>query len=160
MSSVSKKRATTKKKPADRRLLAKAAREERELAPQKRVETPVSDEIQRAAERAGVEPSATVAELESLREVAAAALQSFEARGLMAREWTPASILREALLCAPSDFEVIGDASDVGAGAPESMVFRRAVLRVELGIALAEHCEKFGLRTPTPFEQAEIGGAS
>jgi len=47
MSSVAKKRATNKKSARDRRLLAKAEREEREGVP-------VSDRIRRAARRAGL----------------------------------------------------------------------------------------------------------
>jgi hypothetical protein len=51
MSSVSKKRETSKKKPADLRLLAKAEREDRG-------EKPVTEGIHRAAERAGISASA------------------------------------------------------------------------------------------------------
>ena len=83
-----------------------------------------------------------LSELETLRAVARTAAGIFEAEGLRPR--SPLDILRETLLCAQSDFEVIEYACTSDSGVVEGMVFRRAELRIDLGLALAAYCEKFG----------------
>jgi hypothetical protein len=91
-------------------------------------------------------------ELKALRALVHAAARTFEFQGL-AGTLTPKDILLETLLCAQSDLGVISDASHTGMGAAEDMVFRRAELRIDLGIALAEYCEEFGW----PEKQLEAG---
>lgn len=141
-------------------------------APKARAEQPVSEDIRRAAERIGVIPSESAAppasgsrehyearqaeqaklasgeatgsaEVVTLRKLARAAEQIFEFQGLSIGQLTPLEILGEALRCAQSDFSVIGDASSVGSGIVDSMVFRRAELRLDLALALAEYREEF-----------------
>ena len=126
-----------------------------------RAQAPVSADIHRAAERAGVAPSETASELESLRGVAHSALSVFEARGLMWSDRDYAEVFHEVLLCARSDFQTICDACEGGAGCVDSMVFRRAELRIDFGLALAKHCQRFGIPRARSSEQdTEIGGAS
>ena len=81
-------------------------------------------------------------ELETLRAVARAAAGIFEADGRLL--CSPQDILREALLCAQSDFQVIECAGSSDGGVVDGMVFRRAELRIDLSLALAAYCEKFG----------------
>lgn len=100
-------------------------------------------------------------ELESLRELVRTAAYIFEATGATS-VMSPQDILRETLLCAQADFSVIGDASHAGGGV-DSMVFRRAELRIDLGIALAEYCNQFGWPKKSADDDAsEVlnGGAS
>ena len=91
-------------------------------------------------------------EVVALRKVVRAADGIFEFQGLPHR-LTSAEILGEALRCARSDFEVIGDAAAEGSGMVSSMVFRRAELRIDLALALAEYREEFAAT-------GETGGAS
>jgi hypothetical protein len=96
------------------------------------------------------------AELKALRAIALAAMSSFEARGIAHLGLKPADILHEALLCAQSDIDVIGSACHTGLGAVDSMVFRRAELRIDLAIALAEYCGKFGWPQRATGEETEV----
>ncbi len=102
-------------------------------------------------------------EINALRALVHAAVGSFEFQGPFDSDTSPKDILLEVLLCAQSDFNVIGDASHTGGGVVDSMVFRRAELRIDLGIALAEYCEKFGWpEEPVDEETSEAlnGGES
>ena len=86
-------------------------------------------------------------ELVALRKLARTAEHIFEFQGLCHR-MTPVEILGEALRCAQSEFAVLGDSSCCGSGMADSMVFRRAELRIDLALALAEYREEFSLAAP------------
>lgn len=65
---------------------------------------------------------------------------------LRVRGLTPAELLAEAARCAQSDFAVIGDASQGCSGTIDCMVYRRAEMRLDLALALADYRERFGVR--------------
>ena len=94
-------------------------------------------------------------ELVALRKLARAALHIFEAEGLSHRPMSQLDVLSEALRCAQSDFAVLGDSACGSSGMADSMVFRRAELRIDLALALADYCEAFGAITPIAVEAAE-----
>ncbi len=101
-------------------------------------------EAWKAEQAAIAEAEATgSAELVALRKLAKVAEHIFEFEGITCRQMTPAEILGEAIRCAQSDFAIIGDSSHVGSGMADSMVFRRAELRLDLALALAEYRQKF-----------------
>ena len=131
------------KKPTDRRILEQAEREERG--------EPVACEdyaAWQAKQTAIDEAEATGSpEVVALRKLARAAESIFEFRGNLRRP-PPAEILREALRCAQSDFAVLGDASSTGSGMADNMTFRRAELRIDLALALAEYREEFPMFAP------------
>ena len=81
-------------------------------------------------------------EIVALRKLARAAEHIFEFQGICGR-MSPVEILGEALRCAQSDFAVMGDSTAVASGMADSMVFRRAELRIDLALALAEYREEF-----------------
>ena len=85
-------------------------------------------------------------ELVALRKLARTAEHIFEFEGIC-RTMTPAEILGEAIRCAKSDFAVLGDSTAVGSGTADSMVFRRAELRLDLALALAEYRQEFVVTT-------------
>jgi len=68
---------------------------------------------------------------------------------------TPAEILGEALRCAQDDFAMIGETVFAGGGTLNTMICRRATLRLDLALALAEYREEFSVATGN-----EVGGAS
>jgi hypothetical protein len=169
MSSVSKKRETSKKKPADLRLLAKAEREDRG-------EVAVTAGIHRAAERAGITPTESAEqaayaralldlgypvgsphwagdtkarkafdELTALRQLADAVEEIFDAEGI--HDKTPAKILEEALRCTKADISLLSDGAASGLGV-DGMHFRRAEDRIDLALALAEYRATFGRVSP------------
>ena len=94
-------------------------------------------------------------EVVALRKLAHVAASIFEFNGIMGHQLTPVEILGEALRCAQSDFAVIGDASGTGSGMADSMVFRRAELRIDLALALAEYREEFPLVAAEEAQAAE-----
>jgi hypothetical protein len=112
---------------------------------------------QREQEAIGEAEATGSPEIVALRKLAHAAERIFEHEGITSRRMTPLEILGEALRCARSDFSVLGDASGAESGMVDGMVFRRAELRIDLALALAEHREKFAV---TSTESATEGGAS
>ena len=106
-----------------------------------RAEMPVSEGILRAAERAGItQPD----ELGALRKLADAAERSFVNEGTIDGEPTPIEILREAIRCASSDFDLLDESYSNGLGMVDDFVFTRAQRRLQLALALAEYREQFG----------------
>ena len=105
-------------------------------------------EAYQATQKALDEAEATGSpELVALRKLARTAEHIFEHQGI-SRRMTPVEILGEALRCAQSEFAVLGDSSFSGSGTADSMVFRRAELRIDLALALAEYREEFSLAAP------------
>ena len=94
-------------------------------------------------------------ELVALRKLAHTAESIFDFQGIMGHRLTPLEILEEALRCAQSDFAVLGDSSCGESGMADSMVFRRAELRIDLALALAEYREKFPLAAADSADSAE-----
>jgi hypothetical protein len=127
-------------------------------------EQPVSSGIHRAAKRIGLEPAESPAdvldrtdeELDVLRHLAGVAEHVFEAEGCPS---SPAQILRQALLCARSDFAVIGDACGEGSGTDDSMVYRRAELRIDLALALFDYRSEFGFPESANEVDVEVESA-
>jgi len=113
----------------------------RRAADKKPTPKDVENELKSAAD-ARVEALKVLNEVVALRKLADAVELAFQNEGI--GNPSPNDILREAIRCAKDDFELIGDASESGLGAPEGMVFQRAQLRLDLALTLADYRERFG----------------
>lgn len=108
-------------------------------------------------ERAAKNEATGSPELVALRKLVRTAESVFEFEGYCHRgtPMTPLEILGEALRCAQSDFAVIGDSSCGSSGMSNSMVFRRAELRIDLALALAEYRTEFDVTAEPEAEAAQ-----
>ena len=151
MRTVSKKTGVSKKVARDRRILAKARREDAEkpvsegirLAA-KRAGTPVDDamaEISKAMDARG-EALAVLDEVKALHELANLAERLFEGEG-RGINLTRDELLGEALLCAREDIDLLSDGAASGCGI-DGMHFVRAQNRIDLALKLADYREHFG----------------
>ncbi|MGC4091370.1 MAG: hypothetical protein QM756_26530 [Polyangiaceae bacterium] len=127
--------------------------------------TPVSESINRAAERIGLQPERVIelrdVELDMLRNIAQYALATFEVCGHPAPD--PQRLLSEALRAARSDFGQLQDYEDDD----DQMAYCRAQYRCDLALKLADYIETFGqpLTTAERARQAareaeHVGGAT